>query len=147
MKKSEIRERYGEGVSEQKEKEPIEIAKSTLHHNKIWRIQEQKNEPYFVIRKLRKYGWVEYDFIATSFRLREEASDQIKKIWEDFTAERLQQWDKVFKHREIMYGFGSASGTSAIMVMDECQVFAERIAPIIHDKANWVEQSIAIFEK
>ena len=126
-----------------KTKAPIEIAKSVEQQNKIYRRQEQKNEPFFVIRKLRKYGWVEYDFLASSFRLKDEARERIKKIWETFTAERLQQWDTVFKNRAIFYSFGRSYGMSAIMVMHECQNFAGKVQPIVSDKKNWVDYTIS----
>lgn len=97
-------------------------------------VEEFKSEgiPSFFIKKGRKYGRIEYDFLHTDFVLRDEPLKVIKSLFKcmdelselDYSFKRLNMADKTY-------------GESMKYELNICELVAPSISTIIYNPQNW----------
>lgn len=107
---------------------------TTINQNNMvfW---ENKNRglPFLVIKKGRKHGKIEYDFITTYYQLREHSRVEIRKLFEEMVF--LSDLYKL--PRPARWSIGKVYGISNRVELDICREYAPKIKDILFSSENW----------
>jgi len=99
--------------------------------NQIFDECENKGIPCFFIKKGRKYGKIEYDFIATDYFLKDDALKRIRLLYED-----MNELSELYKLKRPCWP-GNTYGVSDRCELWICRDFAPFIFDIIYNPKNW----------
>ncbi len=99
--------------------------------NQVFGECETKGIPCLLIKKGRKYGKIEYDFIAVDYDLKEGPLERIKLLFEDMV--EISELYKL-KRPQIV---GNNYGVSEKCELRLCRDFAPFIWDIIYNPNNW----------
>lgn len=88
--------------------------------------------PSILVKRGKKYGQIEYDFLHTDYILKEEPLKIIKSLFK--CMEELSKLNHPLKRSYIP---GKTYGESKKFEIDICRLIAPLISTIIYDPENW----------
>lgn len=119
-------------VKQQYGPENVPIVLNTEQNNKVFRENEKKDLPFFAIRKSPKMYYIEYDFIATTHILKEEAAKEIEEITVEM-GQNSNYYGKSF----YVYSMGQCVGITAKFPLNECKQYAPKIRDVVFNPDSW----------
>jgi len=99
--------------------------------NQIFEECENKGIPCLLIKKGRKYGKIEYDFVATNYVLKDRPLERVKLLFED-----MNELSGLYKLRRPCFP-GHIYGVSDKCELGICRDMVPFIWEVIYNPNNW----------